>query len=383
MTTQSGYWTTDAATPVGDQVAEYNQAAEKIGNAILAGCSNFEGVAPGFLNALEGTVTGSETVQINTGGAVVDGLWFYCSAAESVTIPSATAGNTRIDRIVLRADWANFNVSIHRIAGTDSGSPTAPAITQTAGTTYDIMLYQALVDPGGTVTLTDERVWARVPVDDTTISFFSGTLRVKDVGITAAKIATNAVETAKIKDSNVTAAKLANNAVETAKIKDGQVTNNKIADGTITETKLNTTTKIFDPPAAGMETSYNQDIPNNSWTLIDASFKIYEKGNIATNFTNKKITINVDGLYLVTGKLAFLGNSTGIRGISIYINGNSTANVVSACGNSDGDNLNISHVMFLQATDYLHLYAYQNSGGVLSLTGSGGRTQLTATYLRS
>jgi len=160
MTTQSGYFSTSGAG-TGNQVAEYNQALEKIANAILAGCSNFEGVAPGFLNALEGTVTGYEEVQIDTGGAVVDGLWFYCSAAESVTIPSATAGNTRIDRIVLRADWANFNVSIHRIAGTDSGSPTAPAITQTAGTTYDIMLYQALVDAGGTVTLTDERVWAK------------------------------------------------------------------------------------------------------------------------------------------------------------------------------------------------------------------------------
>jgi len=185
----SGYWTTDAVSPVGDQVSEYNQALEKISNAILAGCSNFEGIAPGFLNALEGTVTGSETVQINTGGAVVDGLWFHCSAAESVTITAATAGNTRIDRIVLRADWASFEVTIHRIAGTDSGSPTVPAITQTAGTTYDITLYQALVDSGGTVTLTDERVWAVPQVDGSTIETSAGALRVKDGGVTNAKLA--------------------------------------------------------------------------------------------------------------------------------------------------------------------------------------------------
>jgi hypothetical protein len=78
-----------------------------------------------------------------------------------VNIPSAVGGgNTRIDRVVLRADWANFNVSVYRIAGVDAAVPSAPVIVQTSGTTYDIMLCQALVDTGGTVTVTDERVWA-------------------------------------------------------------------------------------------------------------------------------------------------------------------------------------------------------------------------------
>jgi len=50
----------------------------------------------------------------------------------------------------------------------------------------------------------------------------------EDGVITAAKLASNAVETAKIKDANVTAAKLAANAVETAKIKDANVTAAKL-----------------------------------------------------------------------------------------------------------------------------------------------------------
>jgi hypothetical protein len=46
---------------------------------------------------------------------------------------------------------------------------------------------------------------------------------------TAAKLATDVVETAKIKDANVTVAKLATDAVETVKIKDANVTTAKIS----------------------------------------------------------------------------------------------------------------------------------------------------------
>jgi len=57
-----------------------------------------------------------------------------------------------------------------------------------------------------------------VNTDDTTIEKNSDTLRVKDSGITPAKIAANAVTTSKILDQNVT----------TAKIEDGAITNAKL-----------------------------------------------------------------------------------------------------------------------------------------------------------
>jgi hypothetical protein len=64
------------------------------------------------------------------------------------------------------------------------------------------------------------------------------TFRVKDSGISAAKLAVDAVETAKIKDSNVTAAKLAADAVETAKIKDANVTAVKLAADAVETAKI-------------------------------------------------------------------------------------------------------------------------------------------------
>ena len=174
----SGSFTTGAST--GDQqLSGYTQAHKSTENKILAACNGFEGIAPGYLNSCAVTVTGANTVAINAGGALVDGKWYNNSASVSVNIPSAVGGgNTRIDRIVLRCSWAGFAVRITRIAGTDAASPTAPAITQTSGTTYDIMLCRALVNTSGTVTLTDERLFAS-----------GGTNAIADLAVTAAKIA--------------------------------------------------------------------------------------------------------------------------------------------------------------------------------------------------
>lgn len=154
-------WTTDAATPEGDQQASYTQMQLAIMHSIIAACSGFEGVAPGVKNELACAAAGANTVSVATGGAVVDGIVYHNDASQNVNIPSAVgSGNTRIDRIVLRADWASFTVRVHRIAGVDAANPSAPAITQNSGTTYDIMLAQVLVDTAGTVTVTDERTWA-------------------------------------------------------------------------------------------------------------------------------------------------------------------------------------------------------------------------------
>lgn len=159
MAESSYFWTTNGT---GDgPVAKYSRADLAQAHKVVGACKGFEGVGPGFLNELVGTVTGANTVSINSGGGLVDGIPYRSTAAVSVTIPSAVGvGNTRIDRIVLRASWAAQTVRITRIAGTDAASPSAPAITQTTETTYDIMLYQALVNTSGTVTLTNERTFA-------------------------------------------------------------------------------------------------------------------------------------------------------------------------------------------------------------------------------
>ena len=193
MTEISGFWTTDDTTPEGDQLTSYSQDYWSVAMRILACCNGMEGVAPGLLNELAGTVGGANTVAIASGCALVDGLWFRNDASQNVNIPSSGVGTTRIDRVLLRADWAGFNVSVYRLEGVESGgTPSAPAITQTHGTTYDITLYQALVNNAGDVTLTDERTWAVSHTDESTLTSSGGNLKVKDAGITYAKLAAGA-----------------------------------------------------------------------------------------------------------------------------------------------------------------------------------------------
>lgn len=195
------YWWTTSGTPSGDQVSSYTQAHLGSISQVLGGMRGSEGVNLTDLNGtLAGTVTAANTVQISAGSAIVDGKPYTNSSAVNVNIPSAVGGgNTRIDRIVLRASWSAYTVRITRIAGTDAASPTAPALTQTSGTTYDTPLYQALVDTAGTVTLTDERETHDLVVDST-LDWTSGLLKVADGGIDTTQLAADSVDDTKVGD---------------------------------------------------------------------------------------------------------------------------------------------------------------------------------------
>jgi hypothetical protein len=162
MAETSFWWTTDGT---GDgKIGGYTRVDHSLWMEILAACCGKEGVAPGYGNALAAAANGANTVTVSTGGALVDGKPYNNSAPVNVNIPSASgAGNTRIDRVVLRADWAAQTVRITRIAGVDAATPSLPAITQDSGNVYDIPICQVLVNTAGAVTVTDERVMADVP----------------------------------------------------------------------------------------------------------------------------------------------------------------------------------------------------------------------------
>jgi len=155
MAETSGFWTTSGAG-TGDQVASYTQAHHSLALMLAAGAKGLDGVATGYLNGLAVT-PGSGKVTVATGGALVDAKWYTSSAAENVTISTPTAGTERIDRIVLRATWSNYTVRRYLLTGTASSSPTAPALTQTRNSYFEISLAQVRVTSAGVITVTDER----------------------------------------------------------------------------------------------------------------------------------------------------------------------------------------------------------------------------------
>ena len=150
MAETSIMWTTGAT---GDGATAYTQAQCILWlRQTFCGADN-EGVAKNYLNELA-TTGASSPVATNTGGAYVYGFPYNNSTSVDTAIPTPSS-NTRIDRLVLRANWSAQTVRITRIAGTEGAG--VPSITQNDGTTWDIPLYQASITTGGTITLTDER----------------------------------------------------------------------------------------------------------------------------------------------------------------------------------------------------------------------------------
>jgi hypothetical protein len=234
MTEWSGWWTTSNPA-VGDGPVSFTQVDLAKIVRILAAGSSFEGVAPGYLNELAPTANGANTVAVNTGGAVVDGKAYLNDASVNVNVPSAVgAGNTRIDRIVLRVTWAGATQTtrITRIAGVDAASPSAPAMTQVSGTTYDLSLCTVLVNTGGTVTVTDARTFAKGGPNSLTSSAVT-TVKLIAGAVTSAKLGTAAVVTVKLNDAAVTSAKIASGAVVLAKMAANSIDSTQYVDGSI------------------------------------------------------------------------------------------------------------------------------------------------------
>lgn len=159
-------------------------------------------------HAVEGVLTGvnnelcvygtSSPVTVSTGAAVVNGKFYINDTAKNVSVPTPVS-DTRIDCIVLRADYSAQTVRIARVAGTEGGA--APMVTQNDGVTWEIALAQVSITVGGVITVTDERNYAHYAT---------------------------AVNTAMLDDDAVTEDKIDDGAVTTTKIDDGAVSNAKL-----------------------------------------------------------------------------------------------------------------------------------------------------------
>lgn len=351
MTEKSYLWTTGGA---GDGASTYSRSDWGKVAKILAACRGFEGVAPGYLNKLAASVVAANTVRVATGGAVVDGKPYDSSAAVDVNIPSVVgAGNTRIDRIVLRASWAAQTVRVTRIAGTDAASPTVPAITQTSETTYDIMLCQALVDVGGTVTITDERVWAEIGSAIITNAMIAAS------AVAETQIATDAVTTSKILALNVTGAKIAAaaitvdkiavNAVETAQIKDANVTSAKLAQPK--------------PYSCRAKNSGIQSIPDAQETVVNLGAEDFDSDTMHALVTNNsRIVCKRAGRYFVYAKCLFA--APGANQLFLYKNGSFLLILDDIIG---GFCLQGADYVELAVNDYLQLKVIQFSASAINL----------------
>ena len=129
-------------------------------------------------------------------------------------------------------------------------------------------------------------------------------------------------------------------------------------------------------PAAKLTLSSNLSIPNNSATLVAFnSSEINTTGNMTTTGASAKITVPKTGIYQVGWSLGYTV-STAAANYSGWLMKNGVvapaANTIAFASfkpNTTNEYIafNNSTLISLNANDYLSLYAYQNTGGALSL----------------
>jgi len=140
---------------------------------------------------------------------------------------------------------------------------------------------------------------------------------------------------------------------------------------------------------AGCMKNANQSIPDSTFTAITFNVESFDTSGIhdtSTNTDRFTVPAGKGGYWLFTGNLNWASNATGYRQIGLVKNANLTGSEpnpgTAAVGNIVAQPF--SAIFNLVATDYISLYAYQNSGGALNVDSTqvgNGRTFAYFTYL--
>jgi len=138
-------------------------------------------VLPRKGNKLAVTAAAS-AVNVDTGAALGYGFFFKNTASVNLPITTPTLGTTGLI-VVVRANWAAQTVTVEVVRGSN-GVATIPTPTQTPNTTYECVLAEGTITPGGVVTLTDRRGYLSPAIE-----------------VIAAMIVDNAVGNAALRDS--------------------------------------------------------------------------------------------------------------------------------------------------------------------------------------
>ena len=159
MTEKSYYW--DGSTTGDATLAKFNEFAyHGIWRKMFLRDRTIQGIIRGHLNECE--VEGvSGGVSVNTGAALVDGMFYENDAKLTIEIPTPSS-STRIDAIVLRRNATTQTIRAIRIVGTEGAG--APSIVQVEDGTWDLKIAEASITTAGVITVTDYRENAKSPI---------------------------------------------------------------------------------------------------------------------------------------------------------------------------------------------------------------------------
>jgi len=124
-------------------------------------------------------------------------------------------------------------------------------------------------------------------------------------------------------------------------------------------------------PAFSAYASGSTNIATSTWVKMPCNTEEFDTNNNYDSTTNYRFTPTIAGYYQINGYVE-LNSGSGNGFIAIYKNGSAFRYGVHAGINaSNGLGMTVSTIMYFNgSTDYIELYATQNSGGTIA-TGSG------------
>jgi hypothetical protein len=115
-------------------------------------------------------------------------------------------------------------------------------------------------------------------------------------------------------------------------------------------------------------------VNNATATALTFNSERYDTDSIhSTSANTSRLTCTRAGKYVIVGHVAFASNATGLRTVSIRLNGSATIIAAQNAVPISGDEtiFSIATIYDLAVGDYVELYAYQSSGGALNVTAPG------------
>lgn len=125
-------------------------------------------------------------------------------------------------------------------------------------------------------------------------------------------------------------------------------------------------------------------VANNTDVVLTFNSERYDTDTIHSTITNtSRLTCKTAGIYDIWAAVEFAGNATGIRYLSIRLNGTTYIARIGAPATSTIIHaLNVSCHYSLTANDYLEALVYQNSGAALNVNSAGNYSpEFGMTYL--
>jgi len=125
---------------------------------------------------------------------------------------------------------------------------------------------------------------------------------------------------------------------------------------------------IYQPPwiSSAKRVAATQTIGNNVFVLVDFD-TLEDDVDEAFSLSTNGVIIPSDGYYQVIGRVVWAGSSTGIRTLSIYLNGSEIVSTQMGSGTTGTLVQQISHSRHFDLDDNIQLYCRHNIGSDLNL----------------